>query len=174
MSAFMCENEVFDLMASIYAKEDHLQHRLDHMKPHEVAEILYHQNCRSLGARYGDSEFEGYTYKQRLVSSVTPQQIIKTVQCYSYQACETDDYYTTKAYLIACFIIENAVSDLTNHCEIYDRAQWGCPELEVDPKYQTPRKPPQRKPRKKIASSATTESEPTHSPTPDNILELFA
>lgn len=61
-----------------------------------VGQRLVDQNWASVNYRYGESnEPEPYEYND---IDVTEGDILGCIQCYNYQACETDDYYEGDIY----------------------------------------------------------------------------
>ena len=68
----------------------------------EVGQLLYAQNVRSVDTRYNEENDSRYLYQFIGRDKTTPQEVVELLSSYDYQACETDDYYTTEAfYLIA-------------------------------------------------------------------------
>lgn len=106
--------------ASYYWKGE----RYDMSDAREVGQKLLDENHRSLRARYGESANKHWpkrTYRILRYRPVTPVEIIKLCDCYSYQACETDDWSETEAHTILTTLRERAISNLPG----YDEAPWG-------------------------------------------------
>jgi hypothetical protein len=67
--------------------------------------MLVAENIRSLESRYPGRDFleewkqeaRGYRFLSGDGVRVSPTQLVKLCNCYDYQACETDDYKTTRA-----------------------------------------------------------------------------
>lgn len=93
-----------------------------------VAEVLYAENVRSVNERYRNERNspEGFKFKEVLgaVMHHTPVEIIKACRCYSYQACETDDWKASEAFAIIEAIVESAIE----HMPGYAAAEWGLRE----------------------------------------------
>lgn len=91
----------------------------------KAARILYHENERSICARYKDAKrfaFEESSYANPLVRPITPVEAIKACDCYDYQACETRDYRDTLARALVDMVRSAAVTSLPG----YEQAKWGC------------------------------------------------
>jgi hypothetical protein len=129
MSAYLCNDDVFDYLAAaydrmrqrlgVYAQPTHADYHEakaagllprytgGHITSYEAAEVLRFQNVRSVRAKYRDAdEAMGTTrpYRPRYSVSadeVMPLQVLTILSCVEYQSCETDDYRETLAYLIA-------------------------------------------------------------------------
>lgn len=88
----------------------------------EVGRILLQENERSVGTRYdtqdpdnmpGTNGENDANYRFRLwPNNLTPVSILKACRCFDYQACETEDYERSVAYLIVNAIRHHAVSAL--------------------------------------------------------------
>lgn len=92
-----------------------------------VASVLYAENVRSVNSRYEESTSgHGFKFKEVLgaVMHHTPVEIIKACRCYSYQACETDDWKASEAFAIIEAIVESAIE----HMPGYAAAEWGLRE----------------------------------------------
>lgn len=128
MSAFLCDTYHISKLAEYACRRPcsaiwHNGRRYDLHDARTIADILYQENCRSLNARYGDTEFDPFVFDRAayVPYHYTPAQIIKACHCFVYQACETDDYYTTVAHAIIEHIIGRACRSLPG----YDVAEWG-------------------------------------------------
>jgi len=94
-----------------------------------VGQILKIQNIASVDYRYkANTEMQDYLQKldkkyiyNNRVNAVSPVALLKLLDCYDYQACETSDYKTTKACTIINQIREYTISRLPG----YDEAAWG-------------------------------------------------
>jgi hypothetical protein len=56
---------------------------------------------------------------------ITATQILKACACYDYQACETDDYYDTKAAKFVNAVREKYLSKGEAKGSLYDAMLWG-------------------------------------------------
>ena len=87
-------------------------------------QTLYEENVRSVAYLYheptSDYDSEVVFDERALHGVLNPIQVIKAAISYSYQACETDNYRSTKAAEIIDQIITSFVSMLPG----YDAAQW--------------------------------------------------
>ena len=107
-----------------------------HISPDELGQILVDENLRSIHARYPDTVTnpEGtpgpcarywetaYKYQApnplKRLNAVTA---LKAINCYQYQACESDDWETTRAYAFCQDLKESLIRALPG----YDDAPWG-------------------------------------------------
>lgn len=123
MSAFMVNHSHIDNLVNqirpvldYYHKGEHVQLRdMD-----ETGQMLLMENRRSVNHRYGETErTAAYTFVQpsRILK---PVEIIKACDCFSYQACETDDWEKSEAHAIIQAIREKAIHKLAG----YDVADW--------------------------------------------------
>lgn len=97
-----------------------------------AAEIMLAENVLSVQARYPDTIDNpqnmpgvitevGCQIKFRFISKpLNAVQVLKALQCYDYQACETDDYEHSNAYRIVESIRSLAISNLPG----YEEAKW--------------------------------------------------
>lgn len=131
MSAFLLPNNHFNALASfakdrlngrtLYAghqsnKAFRLNNKADFVK---LCNCLRQANEESLISRYDDAFKEEitenpYTPKEVFTGYLREEDIISAVDCFHYQSCEFDDYYTSDAYLIAEAIKAIAVSALVD------------------------------------------------------------
>lgn len=97
---------------------------------HLVFTVLAGANARSLDARYpgADDDMVGHVEFDRAMADRPPApavQVIKSVHCYRYQACEFDGFTESLADAICTDIINAAICRLPG----YDEAPWGCPDV---------------------------------------------
>jgi hypothetical protein len=88
------------------------------------AQTLYAENVRSVQYRYSTDKEE---YPEEIVfdrralqGTLDPVQVIKAAHCYTYQACETDDYKQSAA----AKLIDNILDVCTRALPGYESAQW--------------------------------------------------
>ena len=88
-----------------------------------IASVLYAENVRSVNARYRENETaNGFRYVRKATDTKRePVAIIKACHCYSYQACETDDWQQSEAFAVVESINDMAQRNLPG----YDAAEWG-------------------------------------------------
>ena len=92
--------------------------------PRDIGQKLLDENHRSVTARYGEKANEHWpkrTYRILSARPVSPVEIIKLCDCYSYQACETNDWSETEAHAIVTALRERAITNLPG----YEEAAWG-------------------------------------------------
>lgn len=121
MSAWLCSNKhIFELAKYYVDKCQSYSH--ERLTFQEAAEILYEENCNSLRARYSDDEFDKLnpplSYRPTIDNIFV---MAKQVNCYEYQACEHDEWESSKAFKM-CQAIKEYL--LRNHPD-YDMAPWG-------------------------------------------------
>lgn len=69
----------------------------------KVAAILMAENVRSVNAKYGENGANPYVFKYDPTAKNRPVgNIIGALDCYEYQACETDDWHESLAWEIVC------------------------------------------------------------------------
>ncbi len=143
MSAFLCSNTHINTLASaaencIYIRstleswragtgkkpvcEDVIRWRQSLSDLAAIGHILHNENVRSVNGRY--HEFNEYPYKSRRLYPCDAVILIKAIQCYNYQACESDDWESTTAHEITKNLMSHAISKLPG----YDKAPWGIEE----------------------------------------------
>ena len=88
-----------------------------------IGRDLLAENNRSIHARYGDDEsahVNSYAYSANpKFEKLDAADIIQACDCFDYQACETDDYKESLAYLIVDRIRSAAVRELTQGCSTW-------------------------------------------------------
>jgi len=85
----------------------------------KIGQILVDENYRSANHRY-EKTWETPRFKAVYAGQVEPVAIIKAIDCYNYQSCESPDWESTEAYAIADALRERAI----NHLPGYDDAPW--------------------------------------------------
>ena len=92
-------------------------------KPDDIGQVLVAQNFRSVNYRYNEgTQIPGYTFKLQSYA-FNPLQVLKSLACYEYQSCETEDWKETKAYKIIDAIKDYAIRALPG----YDECEWDAP-----------------------------------------------
>lgn len=123
------------------------RHELTRVNADQVGSMLLGENIRSVGFRYSDSpvddlpgryvtaELPGFdveirapeylapfTYKHTLKDDHRkPVEILKAIDCFEYQACETDDWRDSEAYAFCQALRSRMIDALPG----YDDAPWG-------------------------------------------------
>jgi hypothetical protein len=128
MSAFLCSEEHLNLIVNsnwvLGSREDRFF-------------LLLRENIRSLEARYPGSDFSPcewgagavrYAYKYAVpdltIRGLT--KVIKACDCYDYQSCEADDYYSTPAARFVHAVRGQCVaSGGEEEGPMYDSLPWG-------------------------------------------------
>ena len=88
----------------------------------EVGQKLVNENYRSVNCRYDeDTKPHEFSVVPLSMAELTPVQIIKLCDCYSYQSCETDDWKLTEAFAIYDALRGAAIAMLPG----YEDAPWG-------------------------------------------------
>jgi hypothetical protein len=92
----------------------------------EIGAMLWGENERSLQARYGDEPSgDASAYRHRFTTAIDAVQVIKACHCFDYQACESEDYFDTKAAKWVAALKAEAVKHIPGFSEAYERAEWG-------------------------------------------------
>jgi hypothetical protein len=98
----------------------------------KAAEILWHENIRSVCHRYPEDYMNSYgkiTYAFRLKTvPISAIQALKCLDCLEYQSCECDDFYDSEAKAL----IEQFRKGIVGTLPGYQEASWG---LERDPRF---------------------------------------
>jgi len=79
--------------------DQHLRRELRIETANTVGQMLINENARSVNHLYGGEQPElaqRYTYR-RLLGPVQPVAVLKAVDCYEYQSCETPDWAASEA-----------------------------------------------------------------------------
>jgi hypothetical protein len=133
MSAFICSQEHINAIVNFWCStnEDLYIYMPEIEKPliysaHDcsdfemVGQILTDANYKSVNYRYDENE-EPEKYKNDIFArSYPPVQILKALDCLTYQSCEFDGYYESLAYMIVEEIRHKAICKLPG----YDESQW--------------------------------------------------
>lgn len=82
-----------------------------------VASVLHAQNVRSVNARYEECDpGHGHRYVQRpRARQLSAVQLLGALDCYEYQASETDDWPETEAHAIVDALRRMAIMDLPGY-----------------------------------------------------------
>jgi len=88
-----------------------------------IGQMLWNENERSMKARYGGDEPDAESYVFMGASHVSAVQLLKSLDCYEYQACETDDYFQSEAHSFCQALRRRAIGELPG----YEAAVWGVP-----------------------------------------------
>lgn len=133
MSAFVCSTDHINAMVSFVAtrkigasiRTTEKAYNLREPEAYrEVAAILYLMNHRAVLQRYGDkAEEDVVAFPEWRITSTkfSPVQIIKLCHCYSYQACEANDFEGSEAHRIVSAIEHIAARELPGYAD----AKWG-------------------------------------------------
>lgn len=134
MSAFLCEDKIISTIASVLAGQDHILAMLGCDNQEQVGVMLYGANLYSVLYRYPDSteeEWRGedstYEFKHCDVEDLSTNaiQIIKTIQCFMYQACESDTWGKSKIKVACEAMIGLCAYDYYSNTPEYNQAKWG-------------------------------------------------
>lgn len=85
-------------------------------------------NDRAVNARYGeataDKDREGVTYRFRWEPTSSRIQVLKSLQCWSYQCAEGDIPETSELYKVAEEIVGYLACNIVYDLPEYDKAAW--------------------------------------------------
>jgi len=122
-------------------KDKHHQLHSDDLDEIErVANMLWQENIRSILYRYDDCTMSnmpgpvGEDYRitrddfRRSAIEIDPVQVLKSCNCYTYQACEHPNWQTSEAHSF----IESLEGDATRALPGYEEAEWGAPKPRCD------------------------------------------
>ena len=109
------------------------------MPPTEFGQLLWDENIKSIKGRYPDTidDFsnapgptnETFVYEHvPFVGPIEPAQVLKSITCYMYQACEHDEWKDSTANKICVAMASAAKHQMTpEQFENQDDAIWGAP-----------------------------------------------
>lgn len=121
MSAWMCSNQHISAIVHAYVPPEWSRDQPTLADRKATAKILFDENVRSLKSRYPNHP---HNYKFTMVSprrEYTVVELLKLIDCYEYQACETNDFKETAAAKICREYREHLIGRLPG----YDAAPWG-------------------------------------------------
>ncbi|MHB8565340.1 MAG: hypothetical protein ACYDDA_15735 [Acidiferrobacteraceae bacterium] len=128
MSAYLVDRACITaiVMVADRAKRHGLHGTWDALSNDELGRMLWKENMRSLGARYGDPEDEatlaGYHYGlTNTLLAASPVALIKNLHCYRYQSCEHREWEGSQA----AALVDALESYLVHRLPGYDAAPWG-------------------------------------------------
>lgn len=89
----------------------------------KVAAILKAENIRSVNAKYGENESPAYVFEYSPTAHKRPVgNIIGALECYEYQACETNDWHTSLAHEIVNGLRKHLLKEIAEKDGTYT---WG-------------------------------------------------
>lgn len=74
--------------------------QLTHDTAEAVGQILLDENVRSVNYRYNEDERYVYDHAAPADRRWTPVEILRAIECYEYQACETPEWSDSEAHAI--------------------------------------------------------------------------
>lgn len=87
-----------------------------------VGVMLWAENFKSVGHRYGESDTETELYEfARYRGEVEPVQVLKAIECFEYQSCEHDEWERSEAHAFCEALRHAAINRLPG----YEAAAWG-------------------------------------------------
>lgn len=108
MSAYICEDSIFSTLGAFAALT------VDGLSAQDAANILKHQNIKSVNCRYNENEALTSADLKTSIVDADRGAILAMCSEYDYQACETDDYNESAAALLIDKIRSNAVAYVAN------------------------------------------------------------
>ena len=96
MSAWLCGNKTLSLCVDVIKSEEFKKYDTDEvyssMQSLELVELLSDLNTKSLNCRYGvNKKMNVLSNKQYIPLNVSDAQKHKSVRCYLYQTCESEE-----------------------------------------------------------------------------------
>jgi hypothetical protein len=142
MSAFLCSVRHINALAT-FAQARRIRLTLNNgdcidatHSAQAFADILLAGNIASLRARYpADDDYRpdyAITWRPADAADLAPVVVLKSAQCFNYQACEVDDYEASDCATIVRAIMTEAIRALDGYAE----APWGLDGEEPLPKVQ--------------------------------------
>jgi len=134
MSAFMCTDYHISYLVGCLKRAGYV-HALD---AESTATSLHAANLFSVNVRYphradDDDErpefkFSNEGYRDGAMGTFPLVQVIKSAQCFDYQACEPEGYFNSETARLMRSLISWAIGELPG----YSDAQWGPPAVRYD------------------------------------------
>ena len=128
MSAYLVSHYTIGAMVKYYLqgreKPYWQSHQASDADAPAMMALLADENARSVNARYvGHPAQAAVTFNERLsfYADLSEVQVLKACACYTYQACETDDWERTEARELVTAIEHKAIRRLPG----YEDAEWG-------------------------------------------------
>jgi hypothetical protein len=85
-------------------------------------------NDRAVNARYGEGtsskDREGITYRFKWEPTISKIQVLKSLQCWTYQCAEGDIPETSELYKVAEEVVGYLAASIVSSLPEYDKAQW--------------------------------------------------
>lgn len=121
MSAFIVSKRHIDALVTALIQDGAPASEAD-----EIGHILWHENHRSVNARYSeDTRTPLYRYKPLALSRIA---VLKAIDCYEYQSCEHsgwDDSTARALMLKLSTALENYYTGNPRETKEYEDAAWG-------------------------------------------------
>ena len=111
---------------SWWSEAEAARRNLGDVDEHELGRILWAENVKSVNCRYGEETPEPAYHHPAAVGwlEFDPAQVLKSCDCYEYQACEHEAWPDSEARSIIDALRRKFVRQLQG----YDAAEWGAPE----------------------------------------------
>lgn len=110
--------------------------RVDSNNAEEIGAMLWNENVRSVSYRYPSDSLESlpgridspwltpYTYSFMRTPYREPVAVLKAIDCYEYQSCETPDWEQSEAFAFCRALRRHVIGRLPG----YDEADWSIAE----------------------------------------------
>ena len=111
---------------SWWSEAEAARRNLGDVDEHELGRILWAENVKSVNCRYGEETPAPAYHHPAAVGwlEFDPAQVLKSCDCYEYQACEHEAWPDSEARAIIDALRRKFVRQLQG----YDAAEWGAPE----------------------------------------------
>lgn len=133
MSAFIVTNDHINALVTAHLASANELHSMSQTEKNSIGQMLLNENFRSVNTRYCEATqvpsfvfTPVYSYIPRrsggLATRVelTPVALLKLLDSYEYQSCETNDFETTDAYKFCKSLRNMLISQLSN----YEDSPW--------------------------------------------------
>lgn len=133
MSAFLVDDKTINGIAtSVFDSRNEVQERMKVElsevginTSEELGKAMFDLNVYSLKQRYGSAEgFREMDYKYNLIPDVGRFQLLKSLRCFLYQACEGDTPETSELYKLIDNFSNSLALNIVNSLPEYERADW--------------------------------------------------
>ena len=133
MSAFLVEHKTINQIATnvFLSRADSLEQTKQELSElgittaKNLGEAMFKLNINSLNQRYGSAKGFGYlTYAYKEELDINQFQILKSLHCFLYQACEGDIPDTNKLYKLLNELSHSLAFGIVQNMHQYEMAIW--------------------------------------------------
>lgn len=133
MSAFIVSNDHIDALITAHLSFAKELHSMCQAEKNSIGQMLVNENYRSVNYRYGETKQPPnytftpvFSYEPRysrgtgIRVTLTPVALLKLLDSYEYQTCETNDFEKSDAYKFCRSLRSALITQLNN----YEDSPW--------------------------------------------------